>query len=210
TVPATQAAERQLISLPRHQERPRAAGADDHVGIAIIGMSGQFPDAANVDVFWHNLINGVDGVRELPSRYLNQDLYYNPTKQPGKTYCRCGGILAERTCFDPLFFNIAPREAESMSPHQRLILQEGWKSLEDAGYDPKSLADTLVGVFVGAEPTGYFHASFTGSVDALDPSRLSSYLRLNGPPTGIHTARLDSRAALQRAREVLRPGESSQ
>ena len=88
-------------------------------------------------------------------------------KKPGKTYCRWGGILDERTCFDPLFFSISPREAESMSPHQRLILLEGWKSLEDAGCNPKSLADTLVGVFVGAEPTGYFHQSFTGSSDAI-------------------------------------------
>ena len=84
----------------------------------------------------------------------------SPRKKPGKTYCRWGGILDERTCFDPLFFSISPREAESMSPHQRLILQEGWKSLEDAGYNPKSLADTLVGVFVGAEPSGYFHRIF--------------------------------------------------
>jgi acyl transferase domain-containing protein/acyl carrier protein len=196
-------------------ELPRAAGADrrrgkadDHVGIAVIGMSGQFPDAESVDIFWQNLINGVDGVRELPNRYLNQALYYSPIKKPGKTYCRWGGILAARTCFDPLFFSISPREAESMSPHQRLILQESWKSLEDAGYNPKILADSLVGVFVGAEPTGYFHESFTGSSDAIVASRLSYYLDLKGPAMVINTGCSSSGVALHLACESLRRGES--
>ncbi|MBV2240667.1 hypothetical protein KQR57_05275 [Bacillus inaquosorum] len=46
-----------------------------------------------------------------------------------------------------------------MSPHQRLILQESWKALEDAGYNPKSLAEVPVGVFIGAEPANYYHES---------------------------------------------------
>lgn len=99
--------------------------------IAVVGMAGQFPDALNVHAFWENLENGHDGVHELPQGYLNQSRYYDSEKQAGKTYCKWGGILEERDCFDPLFFNISPREAESMNPHQRLILQESWKALEE-------------------------------------------------------------------------------
>jgi len=194
---------RRTAAVYRHRDAMGESG-----GIAVIGMSGQFPGAADVDTFWHNLINGVDGVGELPSHYLNQNLYYSPRKQPGKTYCRWGGILAERNCFDPLFFSISPREAESMSPHQRLILQESWKSLEDAGYNPKSLADTAVGVFVGAEPSGYFHESFTGSSDAIVASRLSYYLDLKGPAMVINTGCSSSGVALHLACESLRHGES--
>ena len=68
------------------RERRHGVGADqqrdttdDGIGIAVIGMSGQFPDAVNVDLFWRNLITGVDGVHELPDRYLNQDIYYEPS-----------------------------------------------------------------------------------------------------------------------------------
>ena len=215
TAPVAQARDRQTSAFTRHQEHRHSVGTeqrrgttDDCMGIAVIGMSGQFPGAENVDLFWQNLITGVDAVRELPGRYLNQDLYYDPMKKPGKTYCRWGGVLDERTCFDPLFFSISPREAESMSPHQRLILQEGWKSLEDAGYNPKSLADTLVGVFVGAEPTGYFHESFTGSSDAIVASRLSYYLDLKGPAMVINTGCSSSGVALHLACESLRHGES--
>src|SRR5438105_438826 len=81
----------------------------------------------------------------------------------------------------PLFFNIAPREALSMSLHQRLVLQESWKALEEAGYNPKDLAETQVGMFIGAEPTGYFYETFTGASDAIVASRLFYFLNLNGP-----------------------------
>ena len=155
--------------------------------IAVIGMSGQFPDAGDVHRFWENLMAGRDCVHELPAHYLDQAKYFSAEKQPGKTYSRWGGILQDRDCFDPLFFNISPREARSMSPHQRLILQESWKSLEDAGYNPKELADKPVGVFIGAEPAGYFHETFTGASDAIIASRLSYYLNLRGPAMVVNT-----------------------
>lgn len=177
--------------------------------IAVIGMAGQFPDAPDLDAFWNNLANGHDAVRELPAAYLDQRRYYDRDKQPGKTYCKWGGVLAEKNAFDPLFFNISPREAASMSPHQRLILQESWKALEDAGYNPKKLAGMPVGVFIGAEPANYYHESFTGSSDAIVASRLSYYLNLTGPALVVNTGCSSSAAAIHLACESLRRGESS-
>ncbi|MWC28302.1 SDR family NAD(P)-dependent oxidoreductase [Paenibacillus sp. MMS18-CY102] len=178
-------------------------------GIAVIGMSGQFPDAANIDAFWENLCSGHDAVRELPSQYLDQQKLFSSKRTPGKTYCKWGGVLEERDCFDPLFFNISPREAASMNPHQRLILQESWKALENAGYNPKTLAGTNTSMFIGAEPTGYFNETFTGFSDAIVASRLSYYLNLNGPAVVINTGCSSSGVALHMACESLRSGESS-
>src|SRR5262249_21246337 len=177
--------------------------------IAVIGMSGQFPDAGDVAGFRENLMAGRDCVHELPAHYLDQATYFSAAKQPGKTYSRWGGILHDRDCFDPLFFNIAPREALSMSPHQRLILQESWKSLEDAGYNPKDLAGARVGIFIGAEPARYFHETFTGASDAITASRLSYYLNLRGPAMVVNTGCSASGVALHLACESLRHGESS-
>ncbi|WP_374192067.1 SDR family NAD(P)-dependent oxidoreductase [Bacillus sp. XF8] len=182
---------------------------DNTQAIAVVGMSGQFPDAPDVNTFWENLKNGHDAVHELPANYLNQRKYYDKVKQPGKTYCKWGGILAEKNAFDPLFFNISPREAASMSPHQRLVLQESWKALEDAGYNPKNLAEMPVGVFIGAEPANYYHESFTGSSDAIVASRLSYYLNLMGPAMVVNTGCSSSSTAIHLACESLYRGETS-
>ncbi|MCP4020738.1 MAG: SDR family NAD(P)-dependent oxidoreductase, partial [Desulfobacteraceae bacterium] len=176
--------------------------------IAVIGISGQFPKACNVHELWQNLINGRDGVDELPGHYLDQENFFHNKKQSGKTYCKWGGILQDRDCFDPLFFKISPLEAESMNPHQRLVMQESWKALEDAGYNPRTLEETRTGLFIGAEPSGFSHDSFTGASDAIIASRLSYHLNLKGPAMVINTGCSSSGVAIHQACESLRSQES--
>lgn len=181
----------------------------DTADIAVIGMSGQFPGAEDVQSFWQNLIQGKDMISELPAHYLDQKRYFSPQVQPGKSYCKWGGILEDRACFDPLFFNLSPREAESMNPHQRLILQESWKALEDAGYNPRRFENTLAGVFIGSEPTSYPAPSIIGASDAIIASRLSYYLNLKGPAFVVNTACSSSGVAIHLACESLRRKESN-
>ncbi|MCP3924334.1 MAG: SDR family NAD(P)-dependent oxidoreductase, partial [Desulfobacterales bacterium] len=191
-------------SLPKEANNDQFKSPD----IAVIGISGQFPKANNVNDFWKNLIEGLDGVVELPSSYLDQERFFSPQKQQGKSYCKWGGILEGRECFDPLFFNLSPREAESMNPHQRLILQESWKALEDAGYNPKTLAGSQVAIYVGAEPTGYINESFTGSSEAIIASRLSYFLNFMGPAMVVNTGCSSSAVAVHLACENLRAEKS--
>ncbi|WP_327224548.1 SDR family NAD(P)-dependent oxidoreductase [Streptomyces platensis] len=168
--------------------------------IAVIGMSGQFPGAADVREFWHHLTEGRVGYGELPDHYLAPG-------DPGGY--RWGGALAERDNFDAEFFGIRPHEADLMSHHQRLLLQESWHALEDAALDPKALAGSRTGLFIGAEPTGYPHESFTGASDALVASRLSYFLDLRGAALVVNTACSSSLAAVHLACQSLRSGESS-
>ncbi|MEL7281117.1 MAG: SDR family NAD(P)-dependent oxidoreductase, partial [Pseudomonadota bacterium] len=202
------------IQLPKtHHARSRAVNEVSATtssapteGIAIIGMSGQFPGARSVDAFWQNMISGVDPVSELPSSYLSPDRI-SETPAPGKSYCKWGGILQSRSEFDPLFFNLAPRDAPSMNPHQRLILQEAWRALENAGINPRDCAGTQTGIFVGCEPSGYVEGTFVGASDAIVASRLSYFLDLRGPALVINTGCSSSAVALHQACEALRHGE---
>ena len=95
-----------------------------------------------------------------------------------------------------------------MNPHQRLVLEESWKALEDAGYDPKSLSESKTGMFVGAEPTAYVHETFTGSSEAIVAARLSYFLNLKGPAYVVNTGCSSSGVAIHQACESLRSGES--
>jgi len=194
------------IAAPRPARAAGGAGVEGE--IAIIGMSGQFPKAANIEAFWRNLVDGVDGVDELPSHYLDQSVAWSADKRKGFTRCKWGGVLEDRDCFDPLFFSISPKEAESMNPHQRLVMQEGWNALEDAGYDPKRLAGSQTAVYVGAEPAGYIGNSFTGLSDAIVASRLSYMLDLRGAAFVVNTGCSASAVAIHLGCESLRNRES--
>ena len=177
--------------------------------IAVIGMSAQYPQAEDVNTYWQNILNGIDSVEEVPSDYLDTDKNYSPNKELNKSYCKWAGILKKKAAFDPLFFNISPKEASSMNPQQRLVLQEGWKAIEDAGYNPKSFSDENVGIYIGAEPANYVYKSFTGASDALVSSRLSYYLNLKGPAMVINTACSSSAVAIHIACESIRSGQVS-
>ncbi|MEM0672018.1 SDR family NAD(P)-dependent oxidoreductase [Dickeya oryzae] len=201
-----------------HQDSTLARQPAEPVAIAVIGLSGQFPGAENAQRFWENLIANRSGIEELPEDYLDQTRYFVETNRSdtgakettlsGKTYCKWGGIVKDRYCFDATFFRITEQDALSMSPHQRLVLQESWKALEDAGYNPKALAGSHTGVFIGAEPSNYHHGSFVGSSEAIIASRVSYFLDMKGPALVVNTGCSSSAVAIHLACESLRRGET--
>jgi hypothetical protein len=133
-----------------------ALSVDVPEAIAIIGMSGRFPKARTVDELWQILAAGEDAVEEIPAdRFDWRQHYGDPQNEPGKTDCKWSGFVPGVGEFDPLFFEISPREAELMDPRQRLLLQESWRALEDAGYGSSQLSRCKIGMFVGVEQGDY-------------------------------------------------------
>jgi polyketide synthase PksN len=182
----------------------------DNQPIAIIGVSGNFPQAASVDLLWHQLVSGSNCIQEVPKDRWSIDGHFHPDKETankaGKSYAKWGGFLKDFYFFDPLFFNIPPAETEWMSPKERLFLQGAWHVLEDAGYTPHSLADEKVGVFAGVTRGGidpYKTSPFTIS------NRVSYVLNLNGPSMTIDTACSSSLVAIHEACQHIRAGECS-
>ncbi|ERO59981.1 hypothetical protein P308_15855 [Pseudomonas piscis] len=197
---------------------PGAAGsATASEGIAIIGMSGRYPGAPTLDAYWDNLVAGRDCVEEIPPARWSVDDYYDPEAgKPGKTYSKWLGRLDDIDCFDPLFFNISPAEAEWIDPQQRLFLEEGYKAFEDAGYPPQKLSDARCGVYLGIMgPSEYGWlaqqqrgaAEITGRSEAIAAARLAYFLNLKGPALLVDTACSSSLVATHLACQALRGGE---
>jgi acyl transferase domain-containing protein/enoyl-CoA hydratase/carnithine racemase/acyl carrier protein/cyclopropane fatty-acyl-phospholipid synthase-like methyltransferase len=186
--------------------------------IAIIGMAGQFPQAKSVEEFWRNIAEGRDCITEVPRQRWNVDDYYQPGGVvPGKTNSRWIGALEEYDLFDPLFFNISPTEAEVMDPQQRLFLQACWHSIEDAGYDARTLSGSKCGVFVGCATSDYHQLArerawtaqgFTGNAMSILAARISYFLNLQGPSIAVDTACSSSLVALAHACDSLNSGGS--
>jgi acyl transferase domain-containing protein len=123
--------------------------------IAIVGMSACLPDAPNLNIFWQNLINGKSSIREIPETKWDWKKYYSETLEPGKTISKWGAFVEDIDHFDPLFFQISPKEALLIDPQERLVLQETYNALEDAGIRVETLSGSKTGVFIGYEYSEY-------------------------------------------------------
>ena len=199
----------------KEAENTREQKVDDD-RIAIIGMAGRFPGAANIREFWSNLQNGVESIfplsdDELRTRGITDDLLSNPN------YVKAGTDLEAYDRFDAAFFGINPREAELIDPQQRVLLETAWEALEDAGVVPQSF-DGRVGVFAGAAMTDYAtRADGGGAVDSFQAmlgsdkdflaTRISYKLNLRGPGLTIQTACSTSLVAVHVACRSLLNGE---
>lgn len=188
--------------------------------VAVIGMSGKFPGANNLDVYWENLKNGVDCVTEIPKERWDWESYYDEDpKAANKSVSKWMGALEDVNKFDPLFFNLSHAEAELMDPQQRKFLEEAWKAIEDAGYSPDSMNGKQCGVFVGALTSDYMmltktsgkplNALFlTGSGNSFISARIAYLLNLKGPNLSIDTACSSSLVAIYEAYKSIITKES--
>ncbi|MES2939420.1 MAG: amino acid adenylation domain-containing protein [Pseudomonadota bacterium] len=178
------------------QPQPVSAAPTD---IAIIGMAGRYPQAADLDAFWNNLRAGKDCVTEVPFERWDADAWFSADPDaPGRTHGRWGGFIDDVDTFDPLFFHISPREAETMDPQERLFLQAAWAALEDAGCTRESLRGAhggRVGVYVGAmtQQYGAMLAEATGNASApvntfaAVANRVSHFFGFEGPSLAVDT-----------------------
>lgn len=191
--------------------------------IAIIGISGRYPMASDLHEFWQNLQQGKDCITEVPASRWDVSRYYDPDPEQskfGKMYSKWGGFLEDADKFDPLFFNISPKEAETMDPQERLFLEVAWAAMEDAGYTRKRLQQdgrANVGVFVGVTTNTYLlfgpeewrkgNVVFPNSFPWSIANRVSYAFNLHGPSMPIDTACSSSLTAIHLACESLRRGE---
>ncbi len=108
--------------------------AKDVEPIAIIGLSGRYPEAIDVEAYWRNLRDGKDCIVEVPkSRWDWRDYYSDDRNEAGRHYSKWGGFIEGVDEFDALFFNISPKEAKTIDQQERLFLQHVWMAIEDAG-----------------------------------------------------------------------------
>ncbi|WP_339301032.1 SDR family NAD(P)-dependent oxidoreductase [Paenibacillus sp. FSL R5-0623] len=186
---------------------------NQHQDIAIIGMAGRYPGARNIGEFWHNLRSGMDSITEIPSERWDHGQVYNPEPGiPGKTYGRWGGFLDGVDEFDPLFFKVSPREAETMDPQERLFLQCVYETLEDSGYTRQSLSTEKVGVYVGVMYEEYQlygsqnFMAFNGNPSSI-ANRVSYFCNFRGPSMAVDTMCSSSLTSIHLACQSLRQNE---
>lgn len=179
--------------------------------VAVVGLACRLPGAGSPDEFWRLLSEGREAVGPPPER-LGETV---TERGPG-----WGGYLDDVAGFDAGFFGVSPREAETMDPQQRLMLELGWEAVERARIAPSTLRGARVGVFTGAigsdhallldreGPEALTRHSLTGTHRSLIANRVSHTLGLRGPSLTVDAGQASSLVSVQMAVESLRRGES--
>jgi len=187
--------------------------------IAVIGMAGRFPGAANIDEFWENLENGVESVSFFSDAEL-EEAGVEPSLSGAPDYVKANSLMERIEFFDSDFFGFNPSEADIMDPQLRIFHECAWTALEDAGYCP-DIYDGLIGLFAGAGANFSWEArvQLSGKADILGRyaafqltnkdflSLWVSYkLNLRGPAVIVQTACSTSLVAVHMACQELLSG----
>jgi acyl transferase domain-containing protein len=189
-----------------------------HEPVAVVGLGCRFAGANSPDDLWRRLLDGADGVRDVPSDRWDVERYFDADPDAaGRIYCRAGSFLDDIASFDASFFGISAREAAMLDPQQRMLLEVVWEAVERAGIPASVLKGTATGMFVGVMHQDYAHR-FRGAADvdlytaagnapSVLAGRVSHTLGLHGPSITIDTACSSSLVAVHLACAALRAGE---
>jgi amino acid adenylation domain-containing protein len=185
-------------------------------GIAVVGIAGRFPGAADCAEFWRNLIAGEESLR-----VFSLDEIYAAGVRPEEVTqkrVRARGVVPGAEEFDAAFFGYSPKEAEILDPQHRVFLEVAWEALESAGFDPDRPPGS-VGVFAGSGINSYYAYNILTRPDVLGrfgvfpavllnekdflATRLSYKLNLRGPAVTVQTACSTSLVAICQACQSL-------
>uniref|UniRef100_A0A8C3PVK3 Fatty acid synthase n=1 Tax=Chrysolophus pictus TaxID=9089 RepID=A0A8C3PVK3_CHRPC len=178
--------------------------------VVIAGIAGKLPESENLQEFWENLLNGVDMVTEDDRRW--KPGIYGLPKRNGK--------LKDIKKFDASFFGVHPKQAHTMDPQLRLLLEVSYEAILDGGINPTTLRGTDTGVWIGAsgseaaealsqDPEELLGYSMTGCQRAMLANRISYFYDFTGPSLTIDTACSSSLMALENAYKAIRHGQCS-
>lgn len=176
--------------------------------IAVIGLSGIYPGADNLETLHNNLANRVDSVCTVPQSRrellgLEPDIEYQEI-----------GFLEHIEHFDHGFFHISSREADQMSPEQRIALEMAAKAVLDSGYSLEAFRGTNCGVFVASQDQDYYSMlkeksglAWIGSLKSMLAGKISYHLDLHGPNMVIDTGCSSGMVCIEDACRRLERGE---
>ncbi|CAG8050114.1 unnamed protein product [Penicillium salamii] len=190
-------------------ESDNRTGRSEQSRIAIIGLSGRFPEAPDTEAFWDLLKKGLDVHREVPPERWDVKAHVDMDgKTRNTSQVQYGCWYNDAGMFDPRFFNMSPREALQADPAQRLALLTAYEALEMSGFIPNSTPSTQknrVGVFYGMTSDDYREINSGQDIDtyfipggnrAFTPGRINYYFKFSGPSVSVDTACSSSLAAI--------------
>ncbi|HZD51400.1 MAG TPA: beta-ketoacyl synthase N-terminal-like domain-containing protein [Silvibacterium sp.] len=211
---------RALVEIRRLRAELESCRRGQLEPVAIIGLAVRLPGGiTSPERFWKALAEGKDLITTVPPERWDAQAYWSPdADQPGTMYDIHGGFLADIDAFDAELFGIHAREAASMDPQHRILLEMTWEALERATIDPRSLKNSQTGIYLGLTNSDYGRLlvdapraidgyTGVGAAASIAAGRLAYFLGTHGPALAIDTACSSSLVAVHQAVQSLRRGE---
>ena len=188
--------------------------------IAVIGMSGRFPEADNIFQFWNNIKQGKNCIKELSEEeLLSGGVELKTINDPN--YVNKKGVLNHIDLFDAAFFGYSNREAAIMDPQLRLYHECVWEAMEDAGYTSDTY-NGIIGIYSGAsnnflwemktfqskeaKMSNPFAVTLQNNKDFIS-TKISYNFNFKGPSFSVYSACSTSMVAIHEACQGLLSGD---
>ncbi|MGQ0529718.1 MAG: beta-ketoacyl synthase N-terminal-like domain-containing protein [Panacagrimonas sp.] len=115
--------------------------------IAIIGLAGVYPGAADASAFWRNICAKVDAITDADPEWVGP-YFEADTQADDRIYTTRGGFLRELAHVDPLDVGVMPNVAAGSDPDHLIALKIARDALRDAGYLDRKIDGARAGVVI--------------------------------------------------------------
>ncbi|QPH03004.1 hypothetical protein C2857_007224 [Epichloe festucae Fl1] len=191
--------------------------------IAIVGVGFRFAGGvSSLGSLWDMISKVKTGHGPVPSDRWNSDVWHHPDPdRKGGIGPRHGYFLDQDIShFDAPFFSVTAKEAASMDPMKRMLLEVCYESIENAGIPVEDLMNSRTGCYVDCMTNDYEmislhdiydigHPAATGLSEAMTANRVSWFFGLKGPSLTLDTACSSSLYAVHLACQSLRLKETN-
>ncbi|MDB5228827.1 MAG: polyketide synthase family protein [Bacteroidota bacterium] len=167
-----------IKSLEQELEQAKAGAsvAQAHVPkkdpVVVIGTGVRLANNINsTSKLWKLIGDKKSAIGRIPKDRFDVDLIYDAdANKAGKTNSMYGAFLEnDIRAFDAEFFSISPREAKSIDPSQRMILEVVYEAFERAGIATDKLKASNTGVYIALGNCDYISARFrSGNLETVD------------------------------------------
>ncbi|XRM42767.1 hypothetical protein ABZX51_005978 [Aspergillus tubingensis] len=190
--------------------------------LAVIGYAVRYPQDASDSVrFWNFLLKAREASTAFPEDRISQKAFYHPDPDHGGTIHakRAHFLKDDPASFDAAFFKMSKTEVLSLDPQHRLVMENVYHALENAGIPMGTAISSNTSVFVNgynhdhadslnADPETILKYKPTGTENSMISGRLSWFYDFRGPSLTVETACSGSLVGLHLACQSLKTNES--
>lgn len=166
------------------------------------------------------LVEGRSAFSSVPQNKWSHRGHYHPSAARGGGYSSNGGHFLDSSQdgsrFDASFFDIGRTEVLSTDLQQRVVMENVYEALENAGFTIEDVRGSKTSVFAGAanngihlDPDVLLEHKHAGSSNSIIANRVSWFYDLRGCSMTLDTACSSSLVALHLACNDLRQEQST-